>query len=152
MQINSLFVKRPIKLETAGIKVYENKLHKFKKKDIINNHIFLYFPTFFPFLYLVSPVIIISPPPAVPVNYTYTFVINCTATGIPTPEIVWRLNWGHTPDKCSMTSTEQAGNRAFGVLTCPNAMKEDSGIKLSITSGSPQISIFFQWRFFQGKK
>ena len=40
-----------------------------------------------------------------------------------------------------MTSTEQAGNRAFGVLTCPNAMKEDSGIKLSITSGYPQISI-----------
>ena len=36
-----------------------------------------------------------------------------------------------------MTSTEQAGNRAFGVLTCPNAMKEDSGInylKLAVTS------------------
>ena len=53
------------------------------------------------------PVIIVSPPPAVPVNYTFTFVINCTAMGIPTPEVVWRLNWGHVPDKCSMVSTEQ---------------------------------------------
>ena len=48
-----------------------------------------------------------------------------------------------------MTSTEQAGNRAFGVLTCPNAMKEDSGIKLSITSGYPQISII-QKKFLEG--
>ena len=44
----------------------------------------------------------------------FTFIINCTAMGIPTPEIVWRLNWGHVPEKCKMTSTPMAGNRAFG--------------------------------------
>ena len=36
---------------------------------------------------------------------SYTFVINCTAMGIPTPEVIWRLNWGHVPDKC-----RQGGN------------------------------------------
>ena len=42
----------------------------------------------------------ISPPPKVEVDVSYTFVINCTAMGIPTPEVIWRLNWGHVPDKC----------------------------------------------------
>ena len=27
--------------------------------------------------------------------------------GIPTPEIVWRLNWGCVPQKCTMTSIEK---------------------------------------------
>ena len=53
------------------------------------------------------PVIVISPPPQITVDSSFTFVINCTAMGIPTPEVVWRLNWGHVPDKCSMTSTPQ---------------------------------------------
>ena len=51
-------------------------------------------------MYLVGPEIVVSPPAAVPVDQSYTFIINCTAIGIPTPEIVWRLNWGHVPDKC----------------------------------------------------
>ena len=58
-------------------------------------------------LSLAPPIIIISPPPQVITEYEETFIINCTAMGIPTPEIVWRLNWGHVPDKCSMTSTPQ---------------------------------------------
>ena len=53
------------------------------------------------------PIIVESPPPKVVVDVSYTFVINCTAMGIPTPEIVWRLNWGHVPDKCTQTSTPQ---------------------------------------------
>lgn len=57
----------------------------------------------------------------------HTFIINCTALGIPTPEIVWRLNWGHVPDKCSMTSTAQDNNRAFGEITCPDAQELDQG-------------------------
>eukprot|EP00095_Tigriopus_kingsejongensis_P005966 maker-scaffold48_size466083-snap-gene-1.17 protein:Tk05966 transcript:maker-scaffold48_size466083-snap-gene-1.17-mRNA-1 annotation:"basement membrane-specific heparan sulfate proteoglycan core protein" len=73
------------------------------------------------------PVIIESPPPQVVVDPSFTFVINCTAMGIPTPEIVWRLNWGHVPDKCSMTSSPQDGNRAYGELTCPDAMEMDQG-------------------------
>ena len=27
--------------------------------------------------------------------------------GIPTPEIIWRLNWGCVPEKCTMTSVQQ---------------------------------------------
>eukprot|EP00094_Tigriopus_californicus_P007836 TCALIF_07546-PA protein Name:"Similar to Hspg2 Basement membrane-specific heparan sulfate proteoglycan core protein (Mus musculus)" AED:0.27 eAED:0.27 QI:67/0.56/0.38/1/0.8/0.76/26/0/2378 len=87
------------------------------------------------------PIILESPPAQVIVDPSFTFVINCTAMGIPTPEIVWRLNWGHVPDKCSMTSTPEVvfvlkrdsfclcgdGNRAFGELTCPNAMDMDQG-------------------------
>ena len=75
----------------------------------------------------VSPIIIVSPPPKVVVDQSYTLVINCTAMGIPTPEVVWRLNWGHVPDKCTMTNSESQGNRAFGELTCPNAQKRDQG-------------------------
>jgi hypothetical protein len=72
---------------------------------------------------------VISPPPAILVDQTFTFIINCTAMGVPTPEVVWRLNWGHVPDKCRMTNTVQEGNRAFGELTCPNAVLSDSGIR-----------------------
>lgn len=73
------------------------------------------------------PIIIVSPPPTVIVEIGHTFIINCTALGVPTPEIVWRLNWGHVPDKCSMTSTPQAGNRAYGEIQCPDAQEIDQG-------------------------
>jgi len=56
-----------------------------------------------------------------------TFVINCTAMGIPTPEVIWRLNWRHVPDKCEQTSVEVEGNRAFGELRCPDAVPSDQG-------------------------
>ena len=79
----------------------------------------------------------------------HTFIINCTALGVPTPEIVWRLNWGHVPDKCTMTSTPQGenilftfvsclfifvfihsmqgGNQAYGEIECPDAKESDQG-------------------------
>jgi len=60
------------------------------------------------------PVIIESPPPTVTVTVQTTLIINCTAIGIPTPEINWRLNWAHVPDKCKMTTTQLEGNKAFG--------------------------------------
>ena len=60
-------------------------------------------------------------------DQSYTFIINCTAIGVPTPEIVWRLNWGHVPDKCRMTNQAQGGNKIYGELTCTDAQKEDSG-------------------------
>ena len=60
---------------------------------------------------------------------SYTFAINCTAMGIPTPEVIWRLNWGHVPDKCRQTSTPTlvGNNRALGVLECPDAQVYDQG-------------------------
>ena len=56
-----------------------------------------------------------------------TFIINCTTVGIPTPEIVWRQNWGCVPEKCTQSSTPQDGNHAFGELICPNAQDSDQG-------------------------
>ncbi len=76
-----------------------------------------------------SPVIVVSPPPRVSVDVGMTFVINCTAVGVPTPQIVWRLNWGHVPDKCQQTSSpiEGGGGRAFGEIRCPSAEALDQG-------------------------
>lgn len=56
------------------------------------------------------------------INIGTTIVINCTAVGVPTPEVVWRLNWGHVPSKCTMTS-----EGGFGVLTCHEAQIIDQG-------------------------
>lgn len=43
------------------------------------------------------------------------FIVTCTAVAVPTPEIVWRRNWGHIPEKCTTTS-----ENGFGTLTCPD--------------------------------
>lgn len=74
------------------------------------------------FLITAKPTILIPPPPMVMVNLQTTIVINCTAVGVPTPEVVWRLNWGHVPSKCTMTS-----ELGFGVLTCRDAQIIDQG-------------------------
>jgi len=74
-----------------------------------------------------SPEIVVSPPPMVHIDQSFTFIINCTAMGIPTPQVVWRLNWGHVPDKCSMSNELVGDNRAFGELTCPMASEMDQG-------------------------
>lgn len=49
-------------------------------------------------------------------------VLTCTAIGVPIPEINWRLNWGHIPEKCTTVSTN-----GTGTLTCPNIQLEDQG-------------------------
>lgn len=51
-----------------------------------------------------------------------TLMITCTAIGVPTPEISWRLNWGHVPPKCHMTSIN-----GTGTLSCPDMQPEDQG-------------------------
>ncbi|CAB4057486.1 unnamed protein product [Lepeophtheirus salmonis] len=74
------------------------------------------------------PKITQSPPPRLKINYHQSFIINCTAVGIPPPEIVWRLNWGHVPKKCKMTSTPNLlTNKAFGELNCPLVTLKDQG-------------------------
>ena len=98
-----------------------------------------------------------SPPPTVSVSVGQTFIINCTTLGVPTPEIVWRLNWGCVPEKCTMSSTPQDGNRAFGELICPNAQDTDQGayscesinIKGSCFAGS--TGMYFYKCFFWGQ-
>ncbi|XP_061934443.1 basement membrane-specific heparan sulfate proteoglycan core protein isoform X28 [Apis cerana] len=70
-----------------------------------------------------SPVFIVKPPvPMITLNIGEVLTITCTAIGVPTPEINWRLNWGHVPPKCTMTSIN-----GTGTLTCPNIQPEDQG-------------------------
>ncbi|CAG7838540.1 unnamed protein product [Allacma fusca] len=70
-----------------------------------------------------SPPVIQRPPlPLVTIDVGDVFNISCSALGIPTPEIVWRLNWGHIPDKCITSSAN-----GQGVLTCPNIQIPDQG-------------------------
>ena len=69
----------------------------------------------------------VSPPPLITVDQSFTFVINCTAMGVPTPQVVWRLNWGHVPEKCSQTNSLLEENRSFGELSCPEASQLDQG-------------------------
>ncbi|XP_044266425.1 basement membrane-specific heparan sulfate proteoglycan core protein isoform X19 [Tribolium madens] len=68
------------------------------------------------------PVVSKPPPPMVNLEVGSLFEITCTAVGVPTPEIVWRLNWGHIPPKCRTTS-----DNGFGTLSCPNIQVEDQG-------------------------
>ena len=68
-----------------------------------------------------------SPPPLITIDQSFTFIINCTAMGVPTPQVVWRLNWGHVPDKCSQSNTLLEENRSYGELTCPQASQLDQG-------------------------
>ncbi|XP_043503640.1 basement membrane-specific heparan sulfate proteoglycan core protein isoform X1 [Polistes fuscatus] len=70
-----------------------------------------------------SPVYIVKPPPPMVVlEPGSTMVLTCTAIGVPTPEIIWRLNWGHVHSKCTSTSVN-----GTGTLTCPDIQREDSG-------------------------
>jgi hypothetical protein len=50
------------------------------------------------------------------------FTITCTAIGVPMPEVNWRLNWGHVPEKCT-----QVSENGVGRLECRNIAYEDQG-------------------------
>ncbi|XP_053595057.1 basement membrane-specific heparan sulfate proteoglycan core protein isoform X11 [Microplitis demolitor] len=70
-----------------------------------------------------SPVYITKPPiPMVVLEPGDTMILVCTAIGVPIPEINWRLNWGHIPEKCSSESTN-----GTGTLTCPDISVSDQG-------------------------
>ncbi|XP_063983473.1 basement membrane-specific heparan sulfate proteoglycan core protein-like isoform X6 [Diachasmimorpha longicaudata] len=70
-----------------------------------------------------SPVYITKPPQAMVVlSPGETMTLTCTAIGVPTPEINWRLNWGHVPAKCYSTSVN-----GTGTLTCPDISISDQG-------------------------
>ncbi|KAK7791103.1 hypothetical protein R5R35_012915 [Gryllus longicercus] len=62
------------------------------------------------------------PPPMVVLDQGSVFTITCKALGVPTPEVVWRLNWGHVPAKCRMESVGGEGK-----LTCPDIQPQDQG-------------------------
>nr|CAH7733355.1 unnamed protein product [Callosobruchus chinensis] len=70
----------------------------------------------------VKPVVYRPPPPMVNLVVGDRFEINCTAVGVPTPLIVWRLNWRHVPAKCRSHS-----ENGVGTLVCDNIQVEDQG-------------------------
>ncbi|XP_059622285.1 basement membrane-specific heparan sulfate proteoglycan core protein isoform X2 [Phlebotomus argentipes] len=69
-----------------------------------------------------KPTVVQTPPPRMHLSTGSIFNITCRAVGIPVPLVVWRLNWGHIPDKCTTTSVN-----GYGVLTCPGVEVRDSG-------------------------
>lgn len=50
-----------------------------------------------------KPIVVEPPPRNIMVQVGETFTITCRVIGVPTPTVIWRLNWGHVPDKCQMT-------------------------------------------------
>uniref|UniRef100_W4VRB4 Putative heparan sulfate proteoglycan 2 n=1 Tax=Corethrella appendiculata TaxID=1370023 RepID=W4VRB4_9DIPT len=69
-----------------------------------------------------APSVIQPPPPSLTLVAGCILNITCRATGVPTPLVVWRLNWGHVPEKCHSVSTN-----GFGILTCGDIQPIDSG-------------------------
>lgn len=69
-----------------------------------------------------KPVVIEPPRRSVMVQILETFTLTCTVIGVPTPIIIWRLNWGHVPSKCRMISED-----GKGTLICPSAQPTDQG-------------------------
>ncbi|KAK6966048.1 basement membrane-specific heparan sulfate proteoglycan core protein, partial [Biomphalaria glabrata] len=71
-----------------------------------------------------KPTIITPPLPEITVEINGTFTIICEAIGVPTPLIVWRLNWGNIPNGTRVTVTSENG---YGNLTIRNAIPQDAG-------------------------
>uniref|UniRef100_A0A1A9VWV6 Basement membrane-specific heparan sulfate proteoglycan core protein n=1 Tax=Glossina austeni TaxID=7395 RepID=A0A1A9VWV6_GLOAU len=63
-----------------------------------------------------------DPPPTQVLKQGDFLNITCVGVGIPVPVIVWRLNWGHVPEKCVSKSYAGTGN-----LYCPDMQSGDSG-------------------------
>lgn len=84
---------------------------------------------------LAQPRITLPPPGELTAQHGDTVVIRCEATGIPTPLIVWRLNFGHVgePPRVSY-STEKEEARTPGLagvgrgqITISQARTDDEG-------------------------
>ena len=72
-----------------------------------------------------APPTVIRPPPATAnLAEGETLVIECEAIGVPTPIIVWRLNWGHVGEPPRVSTTTDDGQ---GKITIRNVKKEDEG-------------------------
>uniref|UniRef100_A0A182NMJ9 Basement membrane-specific heparan sulfate proteoglycan core protein n=1 Tax=Anopheles dirus TaxID=7168 RepID=A0A182NMJ9_9DIPT len=68
------------------------------------------------------PSVIQPPPPSLMISAGGILNITCRATGVPVPQILWRLNLGHVPPKCTSRS-----DNGFGWLVCENMQLIDSG-------------------------
>ena len=89
---------------------------------ILFGYIFVLFDE--PNCILVQPSTRVAPPREKTGEIGSTITIECEAVGVPTPLIVWRLNWGHIPEPPRVTSTSVNGR---GVLTIRNLQETDQG-------------------------
>ncbi|XP_061114862.1 basement membrane-specific heparan sulfate proteoglycan core protein-like isoform X3 [Conger conger] len=72
-----------------------------------------------------SPPLVTSPPEeSVKAQRGQTVTFTCTAVGVPTPIITWRLNWGHIPTSSRITVTNNNGR---GTLTIRDVKEGDQG-------------------------
>ncbi|ELU12610.1 hypothetical protein CAPTEDRAFT_90300, partial [Capitella teleta] len=71
-----------------------------------------------------SPTVIVPPPPEKEILQGETLEVECEAIGVPTPLIVWRLNWGHIGKPPRVTTSSSNGR---GLLTIRRASREDEG-------------------------
>ena len=72
-----------------------------------------------------SPVVTRPPPGEYYAQQGEKMVIECEARGVPTPLIIWRLNWGHIGGPADRVFYTNDNGR--GVLTISQVRKEDEG-------------------------
>ncbi|KAL7864275.1 hypothetical protein AOLI_G00156950 [Acnodon oligacanthus] len=72
-----------------------------------------------------APPTVTSPPEeSVSAVRGQTVTFTCTAVGVPTPIITWRLNWGHIPVSSRISMTSENGQ---GTLTIRDVKEGDQG-------------------------
>ncbi|XP_031987364.1 basement membrane-specific heparan sulfate proteoglycan core protein isoform X3 [Corvus moneduloides] len=72
----------------------------------------------------VPPQVVTLPRESVQAVPGQTVTFTCVATGVPTPIVTWRLNWGHTPSSHRVSIVSEAGQ---GTLTIQDVKEADQG-------------------------
>ncbi|XP_072465307.1 basement membrane-specific heparan sulfate proteoglycan core protein isoform X4 [Notamacropus eugenii] len=70
------------------------------------------------------PQVVTPPQESIQVSRGQTVTFTCVATGVPTPIINWRLNWGHIPSHPRVKVTSEGGR---GTLTIQDVKEADQG-------------------------
>ncbi|XP_064423972.1 basement membrane-specific heparan sulfate proteoglycan core protein isoform X11 [Latimeria chalumnae] len=70
------------------------------------------------------PVVTVPPKDTIMAARGQTVQFTCTAVGVPTPIITWRLNWGHIPISNRVTTTSENGQ---GTLIIRDVKESDQG-------------------------
>ncbi|XP_036888873.1 basement membrane-specific heparan sulfate proteoglycan core protein isoform X9 [Sturnira hondurensis] len=70
------------------------------------------------------PQVVTPPQELIQASRGQTVTLTCVASGVPTPIINWRLNWGHIPSHPRVTVTSEGGR---GTLTIRDVKEADQG-------------------------
>ncbi|KAM5247632.1 basement membrane-specific heparan sulfate proteoglycan core protein isoform 2-T2 [Ctenodactylus gundi] len=70
------------------------------------------------------PQVVTPPQEIIQASRGDTVTFTCVATGVPTPIINWRLNWGHIPSHLRVTMTSEGGR---GTLIIRDVKESDQG-------------------------